>query len=356
MRKFFVFTCCVGVTIAVLIILISYSDTLCAPRLTVEDIIYGLESREERIHDLKVLYTAVKYGPAYIDTLSADTNKAVSRSPMEKQLILLAKKGRYILKEGIKIMKLPKQTKKSIPGIDIPETYIIAYNGRKTVIWRDSNNSALTYDRSPITDPLIQTHDIQKFFSGWLTSLSDEIKLGEASIKKVEIINGNLCATVYVKGKSGIQIGDLVHSARYPDVEIVVDVTRDYTPVFIKRQFSKDIRPIEYQVLELKKIGEGIWFPMSGIIKGLQLKDNVWHDTYEHFQVMKVEVNAGLSDELFSITLPPGCHIYDETQKKEYVVPPKRLTKDFQRITFFDKLFGISHEKALELFNEIPFD
>jgi len=72
---------------------------------------------------------------------------------------------------------------------------------------------------------------------------------------------------------------------------------------------------VAYDVLELKEVKDGIWFPVSGCIVAASpgIPKNIYKAT-------SVVINQGLKKEHFNIEFPAGTEVYDEVAGLRYII------------------------------------
>jgi hypothetical protein len=104
-------------------------------------------------------------------------------------------------------------------------------------------------------------------------------------------------------------------------IRVYFSIDNGYTPV--KYEYMRgapdqnNIPTLSVEVHSLEKVREGLWFPTSGLITGIEKK----HD--DGFQTTAlVIINQGLKDEFFDIQFPPGTNVQDDINNRQYVVKP----------------------------------
>jgi hypothetical protein len=99
-------------------------------------------------------------------------------------------------------------------------------------------------------------------------------------------------------------------------MRIYFSADHNYTPV--RYEYMRgELADLIFEVQSLEKVGEGLWFPSSGVIYVAgQERVNAFKTT------SKILVNQGLTDKNFDIEFPPGTRVADEIKNTEYVVSP----------------------------------
>jgi hypothetical protein len=90
----------------------------------------------------------------------------------------------------------------------------------------------------------------------------------------------------------------------------------NFTPVKIE-YFNGRTTSVEFNVLELEEVKEGIWFPIKGC--SISSRPNTPQNIY---QASKVILNQGLKEDFFDIEFPPGTEIHDEITGLRYIIKP----------------------------------
>jgi len=70
-------------------------------------------------------------------------------------------------------------------------------------------------------------------------------------------------------------------------------------------------------VNSLEEVGEGIWFPSSGIVRTSDDKH-----TFVYMATSKIVVNQALTKKDFDLDFPPGTEVWDKIKDTKYVVRP----------------------------------
>ena len=125
---------------------------------------------------------------------------------------------------------------------------------------------------------------------------------------KIQKVNNDnaICVSIYahIEGKKVIT------------QRVFFSLEHNFTPVKIE-YFNGRTATIEYDVLELKEIEKGIWFPMKGCAVSLEP-----NDPKIVYQASKVVLNQGLKKEFFDIEFPPGAEVRDEIMGSRYIIKP----------------------------------
>jgi hypothetical protein len=91
-------------------------------------------------------------------------------------------------------------------------------------------------------------------------------------------------------------------------------IDHSYTPV--RYEFVSGGKLIgAFDVQSLQKVGDGLWFPSSGVISSPDSEEISVYQT-----IGEIVVNQGLSAEDFDIEFPVGTKVHDEIQGRDYVV------------------------------------
>jgi hypothetical protein len=96
----------------------------------------------------------------------------------------------------------------------------------------------------------------------------------------------------------------------------------NFTPVKIE-YFNGRTTSVEFNVLELEEVKEGIWFPIKGC--SISSRPNTPQNIY---QASKVILNQGLKEDFFDIEFPPGTEVLDEIAGVTYVIQPSEQQFD----------------------------
>ena len=141
----------------------------------------------------------------------------------------------------------------------------------------------------------ISLHQILREESGLIVALDNEIK-------KVNGFN-TIRADIYTYIE-----GTKAHSK-----SIYFSPEHNFTIVKIQLYNGKQA-VVAYNVLELKEVKDGIWFPVSGCItpSSPTIPKNIYKAT-------SVVINQGLNKEYFDIEFPPGTRIFNEISGLSYV-------------------------------------
>ncbi|MFH1369827.1 MAG: hypothetical protein ABII09_00845 [Planctomycetota bacterium] len=101
-----------------------------------------------------------------------------------------------------------------------------------------------------------------------------------------------------------------------PWTHIYFSIDHNYIPV--KYEFVKNAKgeiSFTIEVHSLEKIGDGLWFPSSGMISAPDDKH------VDAFQVIgKILANQGLTEKDFDIEFPVGTRVQDQITNREYTV------------------------------------
>jgi len=88
----------------------------------------------------------------------------------------------------------------------------------------------------------------------------------------------------------------------------------DFTPIKIE-YFNGRTSAIAYNVLELKKVNTGIWFPVKGCASTSDP-----NEPKNIYQARRVVLNQGLDKEFIDIEFPASTKVFDQIKNTEYVV------------------------------------
>ena len=88
----------------------------------------------------------------------------------------------------------------------------------------------------------------------------------------------------------------------------------DFTPIEIE-YFNGRTSVIKFDVLELKEINSGVWFPMKGCTSTSDP-----NEPKAIYQARRVVLNQGLDKEFFDIQFPAGTKVHDRINNTRYVV------------------------------------
>jgi hypothetical protein len=97
-------------------------------------------------------------------------------------------------------------------------------------------------------------------------------------------------------------------------VRIYFSVDHGYTPV--RYEYMRGENPqLTFEISSLEQVGDGLWFPSSGVINCTDKKRvDAWKAT------SKILVNRGLTEKDFDVKFPPGTKVQDEIKGTEYTV------------------------------------
>ena len=137
-------------------------------------------------------------------------------------------------------------------------------------------------------------------------ALKDSLRMG-SPVEKVGDFN-TICVELLLQ----------IESRKVPIRRIYFSIQHNYTPVKYEyfdptKEGVRLWRTVEVQ--SLQSVGNGLWFPSSGII---QNEDSPRADV---FQVIgKILVNQGLTEKDFDVEFPVGTRVTDQVRNVEYVV------------------------------------
>jgi hypothetical protein len=95
---------------------------------------------------------------------------------------------------------------------------------------------------------------------------------------------------------------------------VYFSVDHGYTPIKFDYVERNEVS-LTFEVHSLEQVGEGLWFPSSGVINCAgEKRVNAWQAT------SKILVNRGLTEKDFDIKFPHGTKVRDEIKGTEYTV------------------------------------
>ncbi|MDI6784307.1 MAG: hypothetical protein QME64_09475, partial [bacterium] len=240
---------------------------------------------------------------------------------------------------------------------------IAIYDGEKTYTWVSDNNSGRISPMKLYNWFIL--YNIEFFYESywkpiaeenklWKSHIANEIQLGSRKSLNIVINNNSTYAVITVEGDPDMPVP--VPGKVYQKMDLVVDIKHNFLPVKIKRTYitGEHQRWTEYQITKIDQIREQIWFPLEGVATSYNPR-SIPEKWEVYYKILRCEINKGLSNELFCLNYLPGTEVFDGVSQKREVIPPRRIQSGFTHPTFFDKLFGISYDETLKLFNEIPF-
>jgi len=136
--------------------------------------------------------------------------------------------------------------------------------------------------------------------------LSERLANTELCRMNSQIIKINNCNSISV---------DFIDPSGRVTHQIYFSADHGYTPVRFD-YIKSDKIVMSVDVLGLREISDGIWFPFKGQIKS---DSNEWAEVYEAKTVI---LNQGLTDEDFDFEFPPGTRINDEITNLQYIIRP----------------------------------
>jgi hypothetical protein len=131
-------------------------------------------------------------------------------------------------------------------------------------------------------------------------------------------------------GDSVIKVNDfntvcfefLQEYSKLPCIRVYFSVDHNYTPVkyeYLASGTAGTRVNFAVEVASLARVGEGLWFPSSGLIR---VADNPGVDAFQ--ATGTIRINAGLSKADFDVNFPPGTKVWDAVNQREFVVTPLR--------------------------------
>jgi len=124
-------------------------------------------------------------------------------------------------------------------------------------------------------------------------------KINEFNTIRADLLTTNANKMVYLR---------VYFSVHHGYAPVRYEYMRGGEPGFEQVAFTVEVHSLE-------QVGEGLWFPSSGVINRTGDKQvDAWQAT------SKILVNQGLAEKDFDVEFPPGTKVQDEIKGVEYVV------------------------------------
>ncbi len=311
---------------------------------TVDQILQGLEKREQAIHDLKVMYQSDYYFNIHLDLFAMSSEGYV-----------------YETLQSI-------NSTKNNPGLQhlhmIRTVNLIDSTGG---FWQPSRNTfEITSPQIPLNFKLnliITTPYVNNQVFGLLFPLSKLLqKFKDISIEKVEKVDGRECVVILF---SNLQDKNIPSGSTFR-FRYWIDWKHGYTPVRFQRFYKEDV-VIENDYLDLRDFGNDIWLPMKIEFKSNETGSQSGKPRTRTLQVLKISVNENLAFGSLNFIPPRGCLAKEinewpikqneppsEKEYKEMWKQGEKLTLS-EEATYFQRLFGISYPEAVAMFDKIEY-